>query len=116
MTLYLSKEVLLNFLCGGKEKRKHKIYDKRVSIEGRRNFVYQGLRIKKELPNLEIIIPGHGKNGGEALLDYTIQLFKNIENKNKTKTKKICWIFKFDNFFFPFFFKIYLGLILLKLL
>ena len=33
-------------------------------------------KIKKELPNLEIIIPGHGKNGGEALLDYTIQLFK----------------------------------------
>ena len=40
-------------------------------------------KIKADLPDLKIIIPGHGKSGDEALLDYTIQLFKNIENKNK---------------------------------
>ena len=32
-------------------------------------------RIKKELPNLKIVVPGHGKFGGNDLLDYTITLF-----------------------------------------
>lgn len=33
-------------------------------------------KIKKEIPDLKIIIPGHGKHGSTELLDYTIQLFK----------------------------------------
>ncbi|TSE04969.1 subclass B1 metallo-beta-lactamase [Aquimarina algiphila] len=33
-------------------------------------------KIKKQIPDLKIIIPGHGKPGGTELLDYTIQLFK----------------------------------------
>ncbi len=33
-------------------------------------------RIKKEYPNLEIVVPGHGEQGDGKLLDYTIQLFK----------------------------------------
>jgi len=33
-------------------------------------------KIKKEYPDLEIVIPGHGKNGGIELLDYTIKLFQ----------------------------------------
>lgn len=32
-------------------------------------------RIKKELPEIEIVIPGHGKHGGQELLDYTVELF-----------------------------------------
>lgn len=32
-------------------------------------------KIKSEFPELEIVIPGHGKNGGKELLDYTIDLF-----------------------------------------
>lgn len=32
--------------------------------------------IKKEIPELKIVIPGHGKYGNTELLDYTIQLFK----------------------------------------
>ncbi len=32
-------------------------------------------KVKKEFPSLEIVIPGHGKSGGIALLDYTIDLF-----------------------------------------
>ncbi|AUP79669.1 subclass B1 metallo-beta-lactamase [Flavivirga eckloniae] len=31
--------------------------------------------IKKEIPDLKIVIPGHGRSGGIELLDYTIQLF-----------------------------------------
>ena len=31
--------------------------------------------IKKEFPEVEVIIPGHGKNGGKELLNYTIELF-----------------------------------------
>ncbi|WP_299886635.1 subclass B1 metallo-beta-lactamase [uncultured Lacinutrix sp.] len=34
--------------------------------------------IKKEIPDLNIIIPGHGKHGGTELLDYTIRLFKKL--------------------------------------
>nr|WP_299175183.1 subclass B1 metallo-beta-lactamase [uncultured Allomuricauda sp.] len=33
-------------------------------------------KIKQEFPDLEIVIPGHGKSGGIELLDYTIQLFE----------------------------------------
>ncbi len=33
-------------------------------------------KIKKEIPDLKMVIPGHGKNGGTELLDYTIQLFE----------------------------------------
>ena len=33
-------------------------------------------KIKKEYPNVEIIVPGHGKYGNIKLLDYTIKLFK----------------------------------------
>lgn len=36
-------------------------------------------KIKKEIPDLKIVIPGHGKYGDTELLDYTVQLFK--ENK-----------------------------------
>ena len=32
-------------------------------------------KIKSEYPNLNYIIPGHGKIGGTELLDYTIELF-----------------------------------------
>lgn len=33
-------------------------------------------RIKKEYPNLKIVVPGHGEHGDGRLLDYTIQLFQ----------------------------------------
>lgn len=33
-------------------------------------------KVKKTYPNAKVIIPGHGKTGGQDLLDYTIQLFK----------------------------------------
>lgn len=32
--------------------------------------------VKKEFPNVKIIVPGHGKYGNGKLLDYTIKLFK----------------------------------------
>lgn len=33
-------------------------------------------RVKKDYPNVKLIIPGHGKRGDAKLLDYTINLFK----------------------------------------
>ncbi|MES2447117.1 MAG: subclass B1 metallo-beta-lactamase [Bacteroidota bacterium] len=33
-------------------------------------------KVKKAYPAVQIIVPGHGKNGNQALLDYTIKLFK----------------------------------------
>ncbi len=33
-------------------------------------------RIKKQYPNIKIIVPGHGEHGDKKLLDYTIQLFR----------------------------------------
>lgn len=32
--------------------------------------------VKKEYPNVKIIVPGHGKYGDRKLLDYTFNLFK----------------------------------------
>ncbi|TDP57978.1 subclass B1 metallo-beta-lactamase [Flavobacterium dankookense] len=34
-------------------------------------------KIKKEYPNLKIVVPGHGDYGSTKLLDYTIKLFAN---------------------------------------
>jgi metallo-beta-lactamase class B len=33
-------------------------------------------KLKKEYPNVKIIVPGHGEYGDKKLLDYTIKLFK----------------------------------------
>lgn len=33
-------------------------------------------KVKQQFPNVQIVIPGHGKIGGKDLLDYTIKLFK----------------------------------------
>jgi metallo-beta-lactamase class B len=33
-------------------------------------------KVKREYPNVKIIIPGHGAYGGKKLLDYTVNLFK----------------------------------------
>lgn len=33
-------------------------------------------RIKQQFPDAKVVIPGHGKVGGTALLDYTIELFE----------------------------------------
>lgn len=33
-------------------------------------------KVKKEYPNVKIIVPGHGEPGDKKLLDYTINLFK----------------------------------------
>jgi metallo-beta-lactamase class B len=33
--------------------------------------------LKRELPNIKIVIPGHGSHGGKELLDYTSELFRN---------------------------------------
>ena len=33
-------------------------------------------KIKQKYPDMEIVIPGHGKSGNVALLDYTIKLFE----------------------------------------
>jgi metallo-beta-lactamase class B len=32
--------------------------------------------VKKEFPNVSIVVPGHGEHGSRDLLDYTIRLFK----------------------------------------
>lgn len=36
-------------------------------------------RVKKEYPEVRIVVPGHGAHGGPELLDYTTQLFKQAE-------------------------------------
>lgn len=34
------------------------------------------MKVKEKYPDVEVVIPGHGKRGGTELLDYTIELFK----------------------------------------
>ncbi len=33
-------------------------------------------KVKKEYPQVRVVVPGHGKYGNEELLDYTIELFR----------------------------------------
>lgn len=36
-------------------------------------------KVKAQYPDVRLIVPGHGENGGIELLDYTIRLFKNAQ-------------------------------------
>ncbi len=38
-------------------------------------------KIKEKFPEIRQVIPGHGKSGGPELLDYTIELFKPVQDK-----------------------------------
>lgn len=65
-----------NILFGGcliKELEATKGYLGDANVGAWSNTVEQ---IKKQYPNLKIVIPGHGAIGGSELLDYTIGLFK----------------------------------------
>ena len=42
-------------------------------------------KIKREFPEIENVIPGHGNSGGVELLDYTINLFTNNSTHNQNK-------------------------------
>ena len=38
-------------------------------------------KIKERYPDIEHVVPGHGKSGGEELLDYTIEMFEGDTEK-----------------------------------
>lgn len=65
-----------NILFGGcllKELNANKGYLGDANIKEWSNTVE---RVKKEFPNVNIVVPGHGQYGNSELLDYTIKLFK----------------------------------------
>lgn len=65
-----------NILFGGcllKELKASKGYLGDANISAWSNTVE---KVKREYPNVKIIVPGHGKYGNHELLDYTIKLFK----------------------------------------
>jgi len=65
-----------NILFGGcllKELEANKGYLGDANVSAWSNTVE---KVKKEYPNVKIVIPGHGKYGNHKLLDYTIKLFK----------------------------------------
>jgi len=65
-----------NILFGGcliKELDATKGYLGDANVEAWSNTVE---KIKKEYPNVKLVIPGHGERGNSKLLDYTISLFK----------------------------------------
>lgn len=65
-----------NILFGGcllKELKASKGYLGDANISAWSNTVE---KVKREYPDVKIIVPGHGKYGNHELLDYTIKLFK----------------------------------------
>jgi metallo-beta-lactamase class B len=48
-----------------------------LSDANTQNWASTVQEIKSQYPEVQLIIPGHGKRGGKELLDYTIQLFQN---------------------------------------
>ena len=65
-----------NIMFGGcliKELDATKGYLGDANIEAWSNTVE---KVKKEYPNVKIVVPGHGERGSSKLLDYTIGLFK----------------------------------------
>jgi len=71
---YIPREKVLFGGCLVKTVRAKKGYLGDANITEWSNTV---AKIKKELPDIEYVIPGHGKTGGTELLTYTIQLFQN---------------------------------------
>jgi metallo-beta-lactamase class B len=70
---YLENEHVLFGGCMVKSLKASKGYLGDANIEQWSNTV---ANVKAMLPNVTIVIPGHGKVGDVSLLDYTIQLFK----------------------------------------
>lgn len=65
-----------NILFGGcliKELDATKGYLGDANVEAWANTVE---KVKKEYPNVKLVIPGHGERGNSKLLDYTISLFR----------------------------------------
>jgi metallo-beta-lactamase class B len=73
IVVYFPSEKILFGGCLIKELHANKGYLGDSNINSWSNTVEN---IKKEYPNVEIVIPGHGKPGNKDLLDYTINLFK----------------------------------------
>lgn len=71
---YFPQEKILFGGCLIKELNATKGYLGDANVGEWSNTVEQ---IKKAYPNVQLVIPGHGKIGGNALMDYTITLFKN---------------------------------------
>ena len=70
---YFSKENILFGGCLLKEMGASKGYLGDANVAEWSNTVE---RIKSQYPNLQVVVPGHGKYGDKKLLDYTIGLFK----------------------------------------
>lgn len=71
---YFPQEKILFGGCLIKELNATKGYLGDANVGEWSNTVEQ---IKKAYPNVQLVIPGHGKIGDKALMDYTITLFKN---------------------------------------
>lgn len=39
-------------------------------------------KVKQAYPNVKLVVPGHGASGGQALFDYTIQLFNPVASNS----------------------------------
>lgn len=69
---YIEKEETLFGGCLVKTLKARKGYLGDANIQTWSNTID---KIKKEFPNLKLVIPGHGKHGDMALLNYTSKLF-----------------------------------------
>ena len=70
---YFPSENILFVGCLLKELKASKGYLGDANISAWSNTVE---KVKREYPDIKIIVPGHGKYGNHELLDYTIKLFK----------------------------------------
>lgn len=70
---YLPEEHILFGGCLLKELEAGKGYLGDANVSAWSNTVE---KVKKEYPDVKIVIPGHGEYGDQKLLDYTINLFK----------------------------------------
>lgn len=70
---YYSNENILFGGCLIKELNASKGY-----LEDANTTAWSGTveKIKKQYPNIKIVVPGHGEYGNKSLLDYTINLFR----------------------------------------
>lgn len=73
VVIYFPSEKILFGGCLIKEVNANKGYLGDANILEWSNTVK---KVKKEYPDVKIVIPGHGKFGNQKLLDYTIDLFK----------------------------------------
>jgi len=76
-------------LFGGNEIRNHKGWIGNIGDANLQQWSKTAKKIKEQYGGAKMVIPGHGKQGGAELIDYTIKLYDLFPQESNRRNKRI---------------------------